>query len=58
MHDCNGFLKYTVIYYHHVNESCYDKDNFINTYHKLSFNPNYYTAIIKAHTGMNSLTEV
>ena len=30
MHDCNGFLKYTVIYYYLDNENCHDNDNCID----------------------------
>jgi len=42
MHDCNGFLKYTAIYYYIDNENSHYNNNFINT----SFNLNYRTALV------------
>jgi len=39
MHNCNGFLKCTVIYYHLNYENCHNNDNCLN-----AFNLNYRTA--------------
>jgi len=33
MHDYNGFLKYTVIYYYLDIENCHHNDNCIEIYH-------------------------